>query len=206
MSFETWVKFALFWIAAAAFPGPNAAYSMALGSRRGGQAAIAAAAGFSFAVICYVTLVGFGLLAFIAASAEAFELLRWVGVGYMFYLAYRTWRAPTDPAKPPKIDNREAGGIFVKAALISLTNPKSALTYVLVYPLFMDGAEDPVLQLAILGVTSTVISFLNYTAYGLVAGRLGRLIKSHRQALVRNRIFATIFAGAGLALAWAERK
>jgi len=206
MQIETWATFAVLWVAVAAFPGPNAAFSMAVGSRRGAAAAIAAAAGFSFGVICYVTLVGLGLIAFIAASAQLFEVLRWVGVVYLFYLAWQSWRSPTEPAAAPVLVGREAGSIFAKAALITLTNPKSALTYVLVYPAFMDGAADPALQLVILGATSTTLSFLNYTVYGVAAGQLGRLIKTRRQAMFRNRFFASIFASAGLALAWAERK
>lgn len=208
MSFGTWLAFAALWVAFAAFPGPNAAYAMAVGSRRGPAAAMAAAAGFSLAVACYVTMVAFGLIAFLAASAKLFEALRWVGVAYLFYLAWQSWRAPTTPAQPPKLEKREASGIALRAALISLTNPKSALTYVMLYPPFMSaaGPGEATHQLLILGATSIVISFLNYTGYGLIAGRLGRLIRTARQARLRNRAFALVFAGAGLALAWAGRR
>lgn len=208
MPLDTWLAFAGLWIAFAAFPGPNAAYAMAVGSRRGAAAALAAAAGFSAAVACYVTMAAFGLIAFLAASAELFEILRWVGVAYLFFLAWQSWRAPTDPATPPRVERREAGGIALKAALISLTNPKSALTYVMLYPPFMSaaGPQDATLQLVILGTTSVVISFANYAVYGLAAGRVGRLIRTARQARLRNRAFAAIFAGAGIALAWAGRR
>lgn len=207
--FQTWLMFVLLWVGFAAFPGPNAAYAMAVGSRRGSRAALAAAAGFSLAVAVYVVLVGFGLIAFLAASAILFEALRWVGVAYLLYLAWQSWHAPTDTVLPPPVQTREAGGITVKAALISLTNPKSAITYVLVYPPFMTadtGTFDGALQLTQLGATSVVLSFINYSIYGLAAGRIGRLIRSRRQALIRNRVFAVVFAGAGAALAWAGRR
>lgn len=206
---DTWLMFTLLWIGFAAFPGPNAAYAVAVSARQGDRAAFAAAAGFATAVAVYVVLVGLGLIAFLAASATLFEVLRWVGVGYLLYLAWQSWRAPADPTPPPAIDLRTAGNISVKAALISLTNPKSALTYVLVYPPFMTadaGTYESTLQLAQLGVTSVALSFINYAVYGLTAGRLGRLIRTHRQALIRNRIFALVFAGAGVALAWAGRR
>lgn len=208
MTFDTWLAFALLWVAFAAFPGPNAAYAMAVGSRRGDGAALAAAAGFAVAVASYVTMVAFGLIAFLAASAALFEALRWLGVGYLLYLAWQSWRAPAEPGPPPPIERREAGGIALRAALISLTNPKSALTYVLLYPPFMSaaGPADATAQLAILGATSVAISFANYAAYGLLAGRLGRLIHTAGQARLRNRAFAVVFAGAGLALAWAGRR
>ncbi len=209
MALETWLLFVALWIGFAAFPGPNAAYAMACGARRGHGAALAAAAGFSFGVSVYVVMVGFGLIAFLAASAEMFEILRWVGVGYLIFLAWQSWNAPDNPVQPPRIEKREAGGIAIKAALITLTNPKSALTYVLVYPPFMTAATETdigLAQLVILGVTSVTLSFMNYAAYGLLAGRMGRLIKTKRQAMLRNRLFALLFAGAGVALAWTARR
>lgn len=209
MALETWLLFVALWIGFAAFPGPNAAYAMACGARRGDGAALAAAAGFAFGVAVYVVMVGFGLIAFLAASAELFEILRWVGVGYLIFLAWQSWNASDNPVQPPKIEKREAGGIAIKAALITLTNPKSALTYVLVYPPFMTAATETdigLAQLIILGVTSVTLSFINYATYGLLAGRMGRLIKTKRQAMLRNRLFALLFAGAGVALAWTARR
>lgn len=209
LSLDTWVVFAVLWIGLAGFPGPNAAYAMACGSRRGDGAALAAAFGFATGVAVYVTLVGFGLITFLAASAELFEVLRWFGVAYLGYLAWQSWRAPTDAQQPPRIEKREARGIAARAALITLTNPKSALTYVMVYPPFMaaeSGSVAGIQLLLMLGATSVVLSFIIYATYGLLAGRAGRLIKTRRQAMIRNRLFAALFAGAGAALAWAGRR
>lgn len=209
---ETWLLFVLMWIGFTAFPGPNAAYAMACGARRGSIGAVAAAAGFSTGVACYVILVGCGLIAFLAASAELFEVMRWVGAAYLGYLAWRSWHAPTTAIEQPNIGKREAGGIWFRAALITLTNPKSAISYIVVYPPFMSGglsgAHDAgaIAQLFVLGTTSIVLSFIIYTTYGLLAGRLGRLIKNRRQAMIRNRTFALIFASAGVALAWTGRR
>jgi len=209
MPLETWLMFVALWIGFAAFPGPNAAYAMACGARRGDAAALAAAAGFSFGVAVYVVLVGLGLIAFLASSAELFNVLRWIGVAYLGILAWQSWHASVEATQPPRIETREAGSIAIKAALITLTNPKSALSYVLVYPPFMTAASDSQIglaQLIILGTTSVVLSFCNYSVYGLLAGRVGRLIKTKRQAMLRNRTFALLFAGAGVALAWTARR
>jgi len=206
MTVETWFAFVIVWTAFVAFPGPNAVYAMAVGSRRGSTAAGAAAAGFAFAVAVYVSLVALGLIAFLAASAAAFEALRWFGVGYLFWLAWQAWRSDPDTLDESGLNVPEAGGIFSRAALISLTNPKSALAYVLVYPPFLTGGAAFNHDLLILGLTSVALSFLVYTLYGAGAGRLGRLIRSRRQALVRNRCFAVIFAAGGAALAIAEHR
>jgi len=206
MSIETWAAFVAIWFAFVAFPGPNSVYVMAVGSRRGLGASFAAAGGFALAVTVYVVLVGLGLLAFLAASAAAFEVLRWAGVGYLVYLAWKTWHAPTAPMSERPLTLPEATGVFSKAALISLTNPKSALSYILVYPPFLNAEADPSASLVIMGATSVALCLAIYTGYGLAAGHLGRLIRSRRQALIRNRLFAAVFAIGGFALAVSERR
>lgn len=206
MTLDTWIAFVLVWSAFVAFPGPNSVYVMAVGSGWGSGAAVAAAGGFALAVTVYVTLVGLGLLAFLAASAAAFEALHWVGVGYLGLLAWQAWRAPAAPASTACLSLPEAGGVFSKAALISLTNPKSALSCVLVYPAFLEGDAGTRGDLVVLSVTSVVMCLVVYTVYGVAAGRLGRLIRTRRQALVRNRAFATVFAAGAVALAVSERR
>lgn len=68
------------------------------------------------------------------------------------------------------------------------------------------AAIDGIPQLVILGSTSVVISILFYVTYGLPAGRLGRLIKTRRQAVLRNIFFANLFAGAGITMACTGRR
>lgn len=210
MTLETWSTFVVVWFAFVAFPGPNSVYVMAVGSRRGLKAAVAAACGFALAVAVYVTLVGFGLLAFLAASATAFEALRWLGVGYLGWLAWQAWRAPAEPTDLSALTLPEARGVFSRAALVSLTNPKSALSYILVYPSFLGqpggGPAGASQDLVILGVTSVALCLVIYTLYGAAAGVLGRLVRTRRQALIRGRAFAAVFAAGGLALAFAERR
>lgn len=205
MASETWISFTLLWLAFAAFPGPNAAYAVAVSSRHGVSAGVSAAMGFALAVAVYVALVGAGLLAFLAASAELFRIMKWLGVGYLAYLAWQFWTAGSQPLAPP----RPAGasrGFLSRAALISLTNPKSALAYVTLYPAFVSVEGNAGRDLAILGATSIVVSFLVYSAYGLLGGLVGRHALSRRQVLMRNRAFAAIFFGAGVTLALAEHR
>jgi len=204
VTFETWISFVALWGSIVVFPGPNAAYAVAVGSRFGARQGLVAAAGFAFAVAIYVILVSCGLLAFLAASAKLFSLLKWVGVGYLVWLGIQFWRAGVEGRPAAKAGSGRR--TFLRAALISLTNPKSALAYVAVYPLFIDPAAAPGMQLLLIGVTSVVLCLLVYSGYALLAGRLGGLIRTRRGILMRNRTFALIFLGAGATLALAERR
>ena len=206
MTLETWTAFVLIWFVFVAFPGPNTVFVMAASSRRGLPAALAGATGISLAVAVYVTMVGLGLLAFMAASAVAFEALRWAGVAYLLYLGWKAWHAPAEPADERPVTLPGASNLVVRGALVSLTNPKSVLSYLLVYPPFLSGVGDTVESLVIMGVTSVLVAFVVYSSYGYAAALLGRLIRTRRQALIRNRLFAGVFAIGGLALAVSERR
>jgi len=209
MSIETWISFAILWLSVVVFPGPNAAYAVAVTGRHGRHAIWAAAAGFATAVSIYVALVAAGLLALLTASAELFMMLKWLGVAYLVYLAWRFWTAeptvPAAPAQPPA----KAGAwrqIALRAALVSLTNPKSAMAYVMLYPSFMSTGAEAQGQLLILGATSVAISFLVYSAYGLLGSYSRGLIRNRRGAIASNRLFAALFAGAAGALAVTQRR
>ncbi len=206
MPLAEWITFVVIWAGLIALPGPSIAYEVAIGSRRGDRAAVVAAFGFAAAVVVYVVLVGIGLIALLAASNEAFEVVRWIGVGYLFYLGYRAWTADAKLLADAPLDVGEAGGIAARAALTALTNPKSVLSYALVYPPFMATGDDPTTALIVLSLTSIVLCLIIYTAYGMLGSRLGRVIRTKRQARIRNRVVAAIFVGAGAALAAAERR
>jgi len=206
MPLVEWLTFVVLWSGIIALPGPSIAYAVAVGSRRGDRAAFAAAFGFAAAVVVYVVLVGVGLVALLAASGTWFEVVRWIGVGYLFYLAFKAWTADAAPLADAPLEATEAGGIASRAALTALTNPKSVLSYALVYPPFMATGGDPMTALVVLSMTSIVLCLAIYIAFGVFGSRLGRIIRTERQARTRNRLVALIFASAGAALAIAKHR
>ena len=205
ISLDTWLIFVVVWFGAVLFPGPSTAYAVASGSRHGPIAALYTAIGFAIAATVYVTLVGMGLMAFLAASAELFEVLRWAGTGYMLYLAWQTWHASTAPLEQQAIGSGQAGRLITRSALVALTNPKAVVFFTMVFAPFITP-DAGFGQVIVICGTAVAIEFICYAAIGLFAGRAGRLITTRRQTRARNCLFATLFAGAGAALAFAERR
>ena len=68
-------------------PGADMMFCLGLGLRSGPRAAVAASAGISVGGMVHVTLAGLGLSALLSAFPWMFDMIRWIGVFYLVWLA-----------------------------------------------------------------------------------------------------------------------
>ena len=200
LGFDRTLAFAIIWLGLTTFPGPSVAYCASVSARFGFGAGLYATLGFALAVACYAALVGLGLIGLLLALPGAVIVLGWLGAGYLGWLAWVHWRMVprVGGRSPPR--PRQGLGFTLRALGVAMTNPKSALSYMLVYPGFLGTGEGAVARLTQMGSMSIVIALIVYSAYAFAADRLGRLIRTERQALWRNRAFAAVFAAGAVAL------
>ena len=81
-----------------------------------------------------------------------------------------------------------------------LSNPKILVFFGAFLPQFMDMNRDHIPQVALLGITFMVVSFLTDGVYALLAGRARKLFSAQRTRLV-SRISGGFMIGGGLWLA-----
>ncbi|EDV5156911.1 LysE family translocator, partial [Salmonella enterica subsp. enterica] len=89
------IAFLLTTLVVVATPGTGAVYSIAAGLSRGAKAGIIAAFGCTLGVIPHMVAAITGLAAILNASAIAFQTIKWLGVAYLLYLAWQTFRDKT---------------------------------------------------------------------------------------------------------------
>ncbi len=183
-------------------PGADMMFCLGQGLRSGPRAAIAASAGISTGGMVHVTLAGVGLGAVIAAVPRSFDVIRWVGVAYLLYLAYRALRqtgAGGDTAPPMTIARAFATGLAV-----NLTNPKVILFVLAFVPQFVVPDAGPILgQFLIFGAVLSIGGFLVNGAAGVFASGLGRRFARGGRAL--GWITSAIFIALAARLAILER-
>lgn len=144
-------------------PGPDMAMFLGTTISAGRKAGFAAFAGTSAGILVHTTLVTAGLTALLAASPLAFTLLKFVGAGYLFYLAVGALLhggqfAVDGGARAPQ----PAVRYFVKALAINVLNPKVALFFLTFLPQFVDASAGHVTgQLAFLGLWFMLVSSLS---------------------------------------------
>jgi threonine/homoserine/homoserine lactone efflux protein len=178
-------------------------FCLGLGLRAGPRPAIAASAGIGLGGMVHVTLAGLGLAALIAAHPLALDAIRWIGVGYLLWLAVQALRqGPLRPDAPALGPARA----FLQGVTVNLTNPKVILFVLAFVPQFTDPARAILPQFLIYGAVLALGGFVINGAVGVFAGGLGRrLATSPRLARGLGLVSATIFTALAARLALMQR-
>ena len=142
-------------------PGADMMFCLAQGLRRGPRAAWAASAGISAGSLVHAIVAGLGLAAIIAAHPGLLNVIRWIGVAYLIWLAVKSLRASRS-----KIPDTAPAHAFREGLMVNLTNPKVILFVLAFIPQFIDPARPVLPQFLIFGALLGL--------GGLVAGRRRR--------------------------------
>jgi threonine/homoserine/homoserine lactone efflux protein len=188
-------------------PGTGVVYTISTGLTLGRRASIFAALGCTAGIIPHLLATILGLSAVMHASAVAFQVLKYAGVAYLFYLAYATWRDKTALAVDTASPKATAGSLVSKALLLNILNPKLTIFFLAFLPQFI-ARDTPIslLQLLTLSGIFMAMTFAVFVVYGLLANAFRQMvIESHRVQVWLRRSFAAAFAGLGLNLALSER-
>ncbi len=192
-------------------PGTGVIYTLSIGIFRGSVASVFAAFGCTLGILPHITASVLGLAAILHASAVAFQVVKFAGVAYLFYLAWGIWRdsgklAITDP-------NEKSGGetgywqIVVRGFLINILNPKLSVFFLAFLPQFIPaGITNPLPMMIGLGAIFMLMTFVIFVGYGFGASYVRSYVLSSPKIMTWVRgSFAAAFAGFGVKLALTDR-
>jgi homoserine/homoserine lactone efflux protein len=204
VALATWLAFLLASVLIAISPGPGAATSMSAGLRHGYWTTLRAIGGLQCALLIQLAVVAAGLDAVLSASEAAFDLMKFLGAGYLVWLGFQKWR---DAPRAIGGEDSAAGprGLFAQGLLVNLTNPKAIVFMAALTPQFVDPARPRWLQFAIIGGTLCGVDTAVMSGYALLAARLRRWLRSPRAMKAQSRFFGGIFIALGVLLAASGR-
>jgi threonine/homoserine/homoserine lactone efflux protein len=182
-------------------PGPNMTYLLLLSAGTGRRAGFATVAGIACGLLLVAAASALGLSALFSAAPVSIELLRWAGVGYLFWLAAATWRGT---GAAPHGDRQELPHdlrYFRHGLVINLLNPKAAIFYISALPQFIVAGMPVAPQVASLTLCSVLIATLVHAALVLAAGSLRPLFADPQNSLKLRRTMALLLAAVALWLA-----
>ncbi|MER2296324.1 MULTISPECIES: LysE family transporter [Pseudomonas] len=207
MSMEVWLGFfAACWVISLS-PGAGAIASMSSGLQYGFWRGYWNALGLQLGLVVQIAVIAAGVGAILAASATAFHVIKWFGVAYLVYLAYKQWRAlPMDMTDESAV--RPIGkplSLMFRGFLVNVSNPKALVFMLAVLPQFINPHAALLPQYIAITVTMVSVDMLVMAGYTGLAARVLRLLRTPRQQKRLNRTFAGLFIGAATFLATLRR-
>jgi threonine/homoserine/homoserine lactone efflux protein len=187
-------------------PGPNMAYLATLALDQGRRAGLLATFGVAAGLSVHAIVASLGLGALISQAPLVYDLLRWIGVGYLLYLAWETWQSSE---KAPGIVVAASSSLFWRGFFSNVFNPKSILFFISVVPGFIrydSSGTSLLLQAARLGAVYVAIATTIHASIVLLASQLRPFLigGAHQRSVRRILSLALVLVAAWLA--WSTRR
>src|SRR5688572_7407815 len=138
MSIYGLMTFCAVYALAVATPGPGIAAIIARSLAHGVRGAPAFMAGFVVGDLVWFGIAATGLAALARTAAWLFVGIKWAGVAYLLYLAYRLWTAPAESVEVRGDDRQHGWRAFIASLMLTLANPKAILFFLALLPTVVD--------------------------------------------------------------------
>lgn len=182
-------------------PGPSIAALVARVLTRGWRSVLPFLLAMWIGEAVWLTMAVFGL-SFVAQTFHwAFVVLKYCGVAYLLYLAYKMWNAPADIREDELPENDSSLRLFLTGMAITLGNPKIMMFYLALLPSIVDLAQVSLFGWAELATTMVLVLMAVDLAWVALAAQARRWLKSPRAVRIANRTSATAMGGAALVIA-----
>jgi threonine/homoserine/homoserine lactone efflux protein len=188
-------------------PGTGVLFTLATGLSRGSRASVVAAFGCTLGIVPHMAAAILGLAALLHTSALAFQILKYLGVAYLLYMAWSALRERGALSVQQEVTVRSDLQLTIHAILINILNPKLSIFFLAFLPQFIGADEPHPLRLWLLqsGVFM-LMTFVVFVGYGLFAAAIRNHVISRPRVMTwMRRTFAAAFVGLGAKLAVAER-
>jgi threonine/homoserine/homoserine lactone efflux protein len=183
-------------------PGVDTAWvlrSCASGRRHGAAAAL----GIAMGCLAWGALAAAGLGALLAASAAAYDALRWLGAAYLVWLGLRLLLRPRQAWEPaPDARGQGLRGTWLRGLLTNLLNPKVGVFYVSFLPQFVPHGVWVPGFLFLLACVHVVLSLAWFAVLVAATASIGRWLRRGRVMRALDRGTGLVLLGFGARLAW----
>ena len=165
-------------------PGTGALFTIAAGMSRGARESLVAAFGCTLGIVPHLAAAITGTAALLRASGLAFQTVKFLGVAYLLYLAWSTWRDKTVLSVAADATPRAAGKVIRSAVLINLLNPKLTIFFFAFLPQFVPN-NSPHALARLLGLSAVfmLMTLVVFAGYGVFAAA----VRTHLLERPRNR-------------------
>jgi threonine/homoserine/homoserine lactone efflux protein len=198
------VEFLITSLVVVLIPGTGVLYTVTTGLLMGKRASIFAALGCTFGIVPSLLASIMGLAIIIHTSALAFQVVKYIGVAYLLFLAWSMLRNSGSLCINEQQEKQNLFSVAFKGFLINILNPKLTIFFLAFLPQFIPfQTQQPTYSMLLLGAVFMVMTFFVFIIYGLLATSVrSYIINSVKISTIIQRVFAGSFAALGLKLAF----
>ena len=155
------------------YPGPDTLYILGRSLSQGRGAGVVSALGIATGAVIHTMLGAIGLTAVVAASATAYQVVKWAGAVYLVWLGLSMLAAVPQGRDQGAVPGQPLGRIFLQGVITNVLNPKVALFFLALIPQFIaPGAVHPGAAFLVLGLTFVTTGTSWCLVVALAAGAL----------------------------------
>jgi len=135
-------------------------------------------------------LVVFVIGSFFSNNPQILNVFKWIGVVYLFYLAYDTYKSKVSSIASGENNSKGVFSFFKDGFLVAGTSPKAWAFFPLIFPQFLDFNSNYYVQFLILMFTYVILDFVSLMGYAIVAEKVVAWLKTNPRTI--NTISACV--------------
>jgi threonine/homoserine/homoserine lactone efflux protein len=174
-----WTLFLLLCLTMSLTPGPNMLYLSSRALCQGTRAAVISLGGTAAGFVLHTLLAATGVSALLRTTPLAFEVMRYAGAAYFFWLAWKIVRPGSGGFQALQLPAETPRRLFVMGFTVNALNPQAVLLYLSIFTQFVRPERGPVFaQGLVLGgaqlTISAAVNLLIICAAGGLSGWFAR--------------------------------
>lgn len=192
----------------AIFPGPDNIYVLMQSVTNGKKYGLATVAGLMSGCLVHTTLLAFGVSAIINQSEQLFFIIKLLGAGYLFYLAFKVYRS-SDVIKLSSEETPEKNLIqlFRQGFIMNVLNPKVTIFFLAFFPGFLFSESlGTVFQFYVLGFLFIAVSGVIFSLIAILSGLISEIIiKNANVGIILKWLQIIVFVGIAVYLLLSDK-
>ena len=137
-----------------------------------------------------MVLVVFVIGGLFSNNPQILNILKWLGIIYLFYLAYDIYNSKILNINKKKSYSKSIFSFYKDGFLVAGTSPKAWMFFPLIFPQFLDFNSNYYVQFLILMFTYISLDFLSLMAYAVAADKMVKWLKANPRTI--NTISACV--------------
>ena len=188
-------------------PGTGVIYTVSNGLFLGKKESLFAAIGCTFGIVPHLLATIFGLAAILHTSAVAFQIIKIIGVCYLFYMAYTMYKQSGTLQINESEQSHGLTTIALRGFLMNILNPKLSIFFLAFLPQFIStNATSAMTEMLTMSLVFMFMTFVVFTLYGFFAHKSKEFLQNSPKIMARvQKSFAALFVFFGAKLAFSER-